>query len=58
MDMIYENNLVQLSGSLAGRPEFSHSARGQNFYSFPLEVMRLSGNSDRVMVKNRIVFCT
>ena len=50
MDMIYENNLVQLSGSLAGRPEFSHSARGQNFYSFPLEVMRLSGNSDRVNV--------
>ena len=50
MDMICENNFVQLSGSLAGRPEFSHSARGQNFYSFPLEVMRLSGNSDTVNI--------
>ena len=50
MDMICENNFVQLSGSLAGRPEFSHSARGQNFYCFPLEILRLSGNADTVNV--------
>ena len=46
MDMVCENNFVRLVGTLAGRPEFSHMGRGQKFYCFPLEVMRLSGNSD------------
>ena len=50
MDMICENNFVKLRGTLAGRVEFSHSARGKDFYCFPLEVMRLSGNSDTINI--------
>ena len=50
MDMICENNFVKLRGSLAGRPAFSHTARGIEFYSFPLEVLRLSGNSDTINI--------
>lgn len=50
MDMICENNFVKLKGSLAGRPVFSHTARGIEFYSFPLEVLRLSGNSDTINI--------
>ena len=50
MDMICENNFVKLRGTLAGKVEFSHSGRGQNFYCFPLEIMRLSGNSDTINI--------
>lgn len=50
MDMICENNLVKLRGSLAGKVEFSHSGRGKDFYCFPLELMRLSGNSDTINI--------
>jgi len=46
MDMTYENNSVLLCGHMADRPCFSHSSRGQDFYSFPLEIPRLSGNYD------------
>jgi primosomal replication protein N len=46
MDMIQENNRVRLCGTMAGAPHFSHSAGGQAFYGFPLEVQRLSGSSD------------
>ena len=46
MDMIQENNRVRLCGTMAGAPRWSHSAGGQEFYSFPLEVQRLSGSSD------------
>ena len=50
MDMNTENNSVMLCGTVAGAPTYSHSSRGQDFYSFPLEVMRLSGNSDTVNI--------
>lgn len=50
MDMIYEKNHIKLCGSLAAPPVYSHSARGRIFYSFPLEVRRLSGSSDTVNV--------
>ena len=50
MDMIYETNLVRLCGSVAAEPEYSHTARGEQFYTFPLEILRLSGNSDTVNV--------
>ena len=50
MDMVCENNFVRLRGVIAGRPRFSHSGRGQEFYSFPLEVLRLSGNSDIINI--------
>ena len=50
MDMIPENNYTRLCGLMAGPPAFSHSSRGQDFYSFPLEVRRLSGNSDTLNI--------
>lgn len=50
MDMISENNYVRLVGVMAGRPEYSHSSRGQDFYTFPLEVLRLSGNCDTINI--------
>ena len=50
MDMDFENNYTQLCGTLAAAPVFSHSSRGQSFYSFPLEIRRLSGATDTVNV--------
>ena len=48
--MICENNFVRLRGSIAGRPQLSHQSRGQEFYSFPLEIVRLSGNTDIINI--------
>ena len=50
MDIITENNYIELCGDLAGRPAYSHTARGQEFYAFPLEVQRLSGTFDRLNI--------
>ena len=50
MDMIYEKNHIKLCGSLAAPPVYSHSARGRIFYTFPLEVRRLSGSTDTVNI--------
>ena len=50
MDMNSENNYTKLCGVMAGSPVYSHSSRGQDFYSFPLQVQRLSGNTDTVNV--------
>lgn len=50
MDMISSNNSVRLCGVMGRAPVFSHSSRGQQFYTFPLEVLRLSGNCDTVNV--------
>lgn len=50
MDTISENNNVILCGSIAGKPQYSHSARGQEFYIFPLEIRRLSGNYDTINI--------
>lgn len=50
MDMISPSNYIRLCGAMAGRPAYSHSSRGQEFYTFPLEVMRLSGNGDVINV--------
>ena len=50
MDMISENNYTRLCGVMAGSPVFSHTSRGQSFYSFPLEVRRLSGNTDTINI--------
>ena len=46
MDRISENNVLCLTGTLAGRPQFSHSSRGAEFWQFPLAVRRLSGTED------------
>ena len=50
MDMDYENNYTRLCGTLAAPPAYSHSSRGQDFYAFPLQVRRLSGNTDTVNI--------
>jgi single-strand DNA-binding protein len=43
-------NFVELRGVLAGRPELSHSSRNEEYYTFPLEVERLSGTPDTVNI--------
>ena len=50
MDMNNENNYTRLCGQIAVSPVYSHSSRGQQFFTFPLEISRLSGNMDRVNV--------
>ena len=53
MDEIRIQNRVELSGVLAGKPTFSHESRRQRFFSFPLEVSRLSGVLDRINILAR-----
>ena len=43
-------NRVELLGSVGAPPRFSHESRGEKFFSFPLEVERLSGTVDRLNV--------
>lgn len=43
-------NQVTLIGNPIGRPTYSHSNHGRNFYTFPLEVERLSGAVDRLQI--------
>jgi hypothetical protein len=48
MEAFSDTNLVRLCGKIAGRPLYSHTSRGQDFYAMPLEVRRLSGAEDRL----------
>ena len=48
--MEQSTNRIELCGSLAGRPEFSHETHGRRFYRLLLEVPRLSGTVDRLPV--------
>lgn len=50
MERTTETNAVRLCGTLAGPAEFSHESRGERFYCFPLQVRRLSGNSDTLNI--------
>ncbi len=50
MDSMSGNNYVELGGIIAEAPEFSHYSREKSFYTFPIEVARLSGAVDRVNV--------
>ena len=50
MDEMTVYNNVELCGTLAGSPFYSHGSRGERFYQFPLETVRLSGAADRVNV--------
>ncbi len=43
-------NAVNLCGTLAGRPVFSHNSKNEEFYTFPLEIVRLSGNADIINI--------
>ena len=40
------NNVTELTGVLGGRPALSHVSRDEVYYTFPLEVQRLSGVVD------------
>ena len=50
MDMTYDSNYTRLCGSIAGNPVYSHSSRSQQFFIFPLEIERLSGNRDIINI--------
>ncbi len=48
--MEYNANHIELTGCLASAPQFSHGNHGRRFFSFFLEVARLSGAVDRLPV--------
>ena len=50
MELNQENNRVLLCGTMAAAPRYSHRAGGQDFYTFPLEVERLSGSCDTLNI--------
>ncbi len=43
-------NYVVLKGSLAGKPVFSHHGRTEEFFTFPIEITRLSGAVDTINI--------
>ena len=47
---IIDNNKVYLQGEVVDEPEFNHAVRGEEFYSFSLNVARLSGQADTIPV--------
>ena len=53
MEEFQANNHVFLRGVPLSAPQFSHEARSERFYQFPLEVYRLSGVSDTVNIISR-----
>ena len=44
------NNYAELCGTLGGIPVWSHTLRDEAFFTFPLEVERLSGTVDRLNI--------
>jgi len=44
------NNVVELCGISAEKPTFSHIGGGENYFTFPLEIERLSGYVDRINI--------
>lgn len=44
------NNSVMMIGKIASELEFNHKVYGEEFYSFTLDVLRLSKNTDRIPV--------
>ncbi len=47
---IIENNVVTISGRVVSDTEYSHAVYGEGFYSFLLEVPRLSNSYDKIPV--------
>lgn len=43
-------NFVQLRGTAAGEPTPSHENHGQQFYRFPMDIQRLSGQTDTLWI--------
>ena len=51
MDTNYsENNQLVLVGTVVGEQKYSHEIYGEKFYSFNLEVVRLSSNTDIIPI--------
>ncbi len=50
MDENISRNTARLCGVIDAAPVFSHSGRGECFYTFPLEVARLSGATDKINI--------
>jgi hypothetical protein len=50
MDGIWKNNVVELCGTLGDKPKFSHMSKERMYSTFPLEIQRLSGAVDTVIV--------
>ncbi len=44
------NNFVELCGCIADKPKFSHVGGSDNYYSFPMDIERLSGFVDTINV--------
>ena len=44
------NNYAELCGVLGEKPVYSHTLKNEVFYTFPLEVERLSGAVDRINI--------
>jgi hypothetical protein len=47
------NNIAALCGSAALPPKFSHAGGDEHYYTFPLEIRRLSGTLDRINIVAR-----
>ncbi len=47
---VIENNVVTISGRVISEVEYSHEVYGEGFYSFHLDVPRLSESSDKISV--------
>lgn len=47
---VIENNVVTISGKVISDVEYSHEVYGEGFYSFYLDVPRLSESSDKISV--------
>ena len=45
-----DNNIITLIGTIVSDKQFSHEVYGEGFYTFDLEVPRLSENSDIIPV--------
>lgn len=50
MDDFFSSNLVSLTGLPGAIPSFSHESRRELFYTFPLQIERLSGYADKVNI--------
>ncbi len=50
MDKLFENNQVTIIGKISREAEFSHEVYGEKFYVMDVEVPRLSGASDYILV--------
>jgi single-stranded DNA-binding protein len=50
VENILENNVVTISGKIVSGAEYSHDVYGESFYSFAVDVPRLSKSSDKLVI--------